>query len=342
MDLLNFYSNCEDVKKVLQRSNPTLFDKSETSTILITGANTGVGRELTLNLLSYGFSIIVALEEEKDGNELENFLILKSHGNKQNMQNLSKINICLDSYSSLQLFVKTVENQCKDSLQHLIFLHEISPTRPQTVENDINKSFFVNYLSVFYITRYFLPLLRKRNTSRVLVLSSEGHRGPYLTRKLLDRNELFENVIKPKYWSPSILTPLKKINNIKLFLLLFAQRLQEKESRNGVVSVAVDLGNSVGDSVLKDTPWLEYIIGPILSYFTKSYDQAAATVLTGLFDTEDRVAGEYLVDCQKHDVCKLAAGAFGIKARSLLWDISEELCVNIEKPDLELSGNVDC
>ena len=136
-------------------------NNSSKKNIIITGANSGIGFELAKKLINENYRVILACRDNKKGFEAEKKLGINSKFMK----------LDLSSYSSIDSFSKKLR-QDKVPIHCLINNAGIMFHPNNILDSGINITFFVNYISYFYLTLKIIDLLENNNDSKVINVSS--------------------------------------------------------------------------------------------------------------------------------------------------------------------------
>ena len=139
-------------------------------TVLITGANKGIGFETAKQLAQLGYFVYLGSREIANGIEAVNKL--KSMG----MQNVETIQIDVSNKASLVQAKKELESKI-ESLDVLINNAATTGEQPQNISScDIEiyrKVFDTNYFGAIQTTQQFIPLLQKSKLPIILNVASE-------------------------------------------------------------------------------------------------------------------------------------------------------------------------
>ncbi len=280
---------------------------------IVTGANSGVGFEVTKGLLKKDFHVVMACRNlEKANNAKEQILIDLPESN------LEVMTIDLSDFES----VKTFAREYKSKFQRLDILVNnagILINKPKKNNPGIEMQFATNHLGHFLLTSLLIELMPDSKTSRVVSLGSLAHK----------KSEIFFDDINcdlQTKWD----TPYAQS---KLACLMFADELQRKLKSAGkkIISVSAHPGGT--DSGLFEH--MPPILMSILRYtfvpiFLHSTENAAKPILKAALDREAN-GGEYFGPTGLFEM----KGSPGIAKRTKysqredvagrLWNISEEL-----------------
>jgi len=144
----------------------------EGKTVLITGANCGIGKETARDLAKRGARIIMACRNLDKANEARDEIVSET-GN----QNLVVMKLDLSSLQSVRDFAK--EFLAKESrLDVLIHNAGYANTFNKAVSVDgLELSVATNHYSVFLLTHLLIDILKKSAPSRIVVVASSFYRA---------------------------------------------------------------------------------------------------------------------------------------------------------------------
>ncbi|CAF2066759.1 unnamed protein product [Rotaria magnacalcarata] len=140
-------------------------------TVLITGANTGIGYETAKDLLQRDARVIMACRNLNRGQQASNQLVSETGCNENNIR-LMECDLC--SLDSVRAFAK-LYNEEEERLDVLICNAGLSWASPMVTTDGFNSIIQANYLGHFLLTYLLLDKLRKYRRSRVINVSSKLH-----------------------------------------------------------------------------------------------------------------------------------------------------------------------
>ncbi|MBB6499846.1 SDR family oxidoreductase [Pedobacter cryoconitis] len=139
-------------------------------TVLITGANKGIGFETAKQLAQLGYYIYVGSRNLDNGLKAEQQL--KAEG----LSNVEAIELDVTDRESINRAKSVLENKIT-ALDILINNAGISGEQPQNISvcdlAILRRIFETNYFGAIQVTQQFLPLLRKSETPAIINVSSE-------------------------------------------------------------------------------------------------------------------------------------------------------------------------
>ena len=282
-------------------------------TVIITGANGGVGKAATLSLARRGARVIMACRDVNRGN-----VAAREIRKQYPTAEVTVMELDLSSFKSIHKFCDDIV-QHEQSLNVLInnagvFYHPAIKT-----EDGFDTTFTVNYLGHFLLTNLLLKLLQKSAPSRVIVVSSWMHKNGKID---------FDNLNGEKWYDKNAIYSASK-----LAVVLFARELQRKVKDNGVSVYATHPGvvnTKAGQYMRKSMPLvLRLVVADLLGklllwMFAKSPAQGAQTIIhcTVSEDIKDK-GGSYFADCKEVNYPKVAGVDEGVEKK--LWEFSERM-----------------
>jgi NAD(P)-dependent dehydrogenase (short-subunit alcohol dehydrogenase family) len=279
--------------------------------IVITGANTGIGKEAAVALAGRGAQVVITSRDEERGRVARQEIAERS-GN----DTVDVIALDLASFRSIRSFAADVLERF-DHLDVLVDNAGLILYRRAQTEDGFEATFGINHLGHFLLTNLLLERLRASAPSRVVVVSSNAHKG---ARRGLDFDDLQS---ERKYrW-------IDAYNKSKLANIYFARELSRRLEGTGVTVNALhpgfvrsdfgrggDLGGIYG--------WgIKYLASP----FAISPEKGARTTVYLASSPEvEGVTGKYFY---KSKLAVPSAGAQDDDAARRLWDISEQLVASV-------------
>ncbi len=215
-------------------------DRLDGKNVIITGGNTGIGKETAMGLAVRGARIYIACRDMKKGQ-----LALNEIREKSGNENIFLMKLDLASCESIREFVKEYEKK-EDQIHVLLLNAGVMITPYQKTVEGFEFQFGINHLGHFYLTHLCLDLLKSSAPSRVLVVASLA----YLPGSL-DFSDM--------QWSKSYNSYLSYCRS-KLANVLFARELGKRVGEDGVTVVSLHPG-TVYTEITRDllTGWFSIL-----------------------------------------------------------------------------------
>lgn len=287
--------------------------QSQTGRIaVVTGANTGLGYQITRLLAGIGMKVIMACRDRKKADVARN-LILREHPDAS----LEIMHIDLSKLSSVREFAGNYKNKYV-SLDLLINNAGIMiPPYNKTVDG-FESQMGVNYFSHFLLTGLLFETIERTKESRIVTLASNAHKSGKIN---------FEDLNWDRGYSR-----LKAYGQSKLACLIFAIELDRriKKAGYGTLSVAAHPGISVTELVRNVPAILMMISKPLTAILTHSPEKGAMPILYAAL-ADDVKGGEYFGPqgiaewTGKPGRAKTTSLAKDESIAKRLWEVSERL-----------------
>ncbi|KAL3284107.1 hypothetical protein HHI36_018275 [Cryptolaemus montrouzieri] len=272
---------------------------------IITGANSGIGYEITKELVARNAKVILACRNLKKAEEAVKEISekIKSSGVMIPME------LDLASLKSIENFVTKFKEHHKE-LHILINNAGVSfpKTRRELTEDGFEIHFGVNHLGHFYLTNLLLDVLEKSKPSKIVIVSSKLHEKGKI--HLEDLNSEDDHGKENLY------------SNSKLANAYFCKELAKRTSNRGIDVFAVCPG-WVYTNLFRhvDIKWYHYIlVAPIAFLFMRNAKQGSQTIV--YCATEPGLqTGIIYRDCKMYE----STHKFDPKVSVELWEKCEEI-----------------
>lgn len=226
---------------------------------IITGADGGMGMEITRAVASAGYKIIMACRDPQLAEPKRQSLIRET-GNTA----LEIVPIDLSSLSSVASFANILL-QRGEAITLLMNNAGTMETARTITEDGLERTVSVNYVGPYLLTRKLLPLMGEG--SRIVNMVS----CTYAIGKL-DFPDFFLRGKKGAFWRIPI------YSNTKLALLLFTFSLAEWVRQKGITVNAADPG-IVSTNIIRMNMWFDPLTDIFFRPFIRSPRQGAATAI---------------------------------------------------------------
>ena len=143
-------------------------------TVIITGGNTGIGKEVALDVAKRGGRVIIACRNTIKGENARREIV-ESSGNEKII--LKKLDLA--SMKSIKDFADQVLDE-EPQIDVLICNAGVMFTPHQKTEDGFEMQFGVNHLGHFLLTNLLLDRIKESAPSRIVVVSSLAHYTGYL------------------------------------------------------------------------------------------------------------------------------------------------------------------
>ena len=193
---------------------------SNEKTVLITGANSGIGKAAALQMASLGAKVIMACSSKERGEQALREVINKT-GNQSTELGLLDLN----SQASIRQFCEEfLRNHDRlDVLIHNAANFDLSMKQAVINQDGIETIFATNHVGAVLLTHLLLGLMKQSTPSRILTVASKGLEAyPFLDIQ-------FDNLNGERKFSPQL-----AYYQAKLAQVMFTYDLAEEVQKDGV------------------------------------------------------------------------------------------------------------
>ena len=279
---------------------------------IVTGASSGIGKEITIDLALLGIKVIMACRNQNKAESVK-LDILREYPSAD----LEIMELDLMRLTSVRNFAKAFQQQYKQ-LHFLIENAGIMIPPFTTTEDDFESQLGVNYLSHFLLCNLLMPILKNTKGARVATTSSIAHETGQIN---------FENLNSEIHYGK-----MDAYRQSKLACLMFAFELQRRLSKAGsqVIAVSAHPGVSKTNLFFNLPKLLQLIAFPLLPFFTHPPKKAAAPMLSAVLDKNVK-GGDYFGPLGykgltgKPGKVEAQAHAYDQAVSKRLWEVSEKL-----------------
>lgn len=266
---------------------------------VITGANSGIGREIAIALTEAGARVVLASRSR----ERTQPVIDEIHAvNDEELATFVELDLA--EFDSVRRAADEIL-ETTDSIDVLVNNAGVAGAKGTTSEG-FELHFGINHLGHFLLTMLLLDRLRNSAPARVVTVSSVAHRR-------VDGID-FEAVREPtKTW-----TGLDEYGVSKLANILFSKELDRRPEASGISTYAVHPG-PVGTNIWRHVP---FFVRPFIKLFTRSPREGAQTPLYCAASPEcAEISGKYWVD---EEEVRPSSAARNQELATELWERSRE------------------
>ena len=283
-------------------------------TVLITGANTGIGKETALDMARRNARVILACRDLDKGQKAANYIKQKTGGG-----DLTVMKLDLASLKSVNAFCDNILDRF-DRLDFLINNAGVFQTPYWKTEDGFEFQFGVNHLGHFLLTNRLLDLLKKSAPSRIVIVSSGLHKRGSLDFSCLTPDE--SNYNKAKAYADS-----------KLANVLFGKELSRQLEGSGVTTYTLHPGmiNTELARYLGYSKMFWAATFPLRWLFMKSpWYGAQTTIYCAVSEDLEAVSGKYYGNCKEEPYPEVKGPADDAVAKKM-WEVSERMTGLLEK-----------
>lgn len=295
----------------------TLNKSLERQVIIITGANTGIGKETARLLAALGAEVVLACRDKAKGLEAEKE-IKEATGSKL----VEFMQLDLADFASIKDFADQIKRKYR-KINVLIHNAGVMHVDRFETKDGFEETFQINYLAPIYLTSLLLEVLAAAKPSRVVYVSSGLHkRAKGIKWDDLQWKNSFEGT--------------QCYGHSKLAAQMFLRTLSRKTEASGVKIVTLHPGVIRTELGRHRTKTLRLRIMkpffyPLWWYLTKDVNHGSQTTLyCTILDYEQLSNGGYYGDCKLEEMSEVAKNEEESKK---LWDVTLKI---FEEKSIEL------
>ena len=271
--------------------------------VMITGANSGIGKETAIELAKMGANIVMVCRSRERGE--------KALEKIKEMANSEKIELLIADLADQSSIRKMVERFKKshDKLHVLINNAGVMLSKRTTTPEGYERTFAINHLGHFLLTNLVLDMLKASSPARIINVSSSAHKFAKLNFDDIDNEHKFSG--------------FRTYANSKLFNILFSYELARRLEGTEVTVNALHPGVIRTNLGKDNTNKLIRLLSTIFRLFMMSSKKGARTTvyLANSPDVEN-VNGKYFVNRKQKKSSKIS---FEQTLQNKLWEISANL-----------------
>ena len=272
-------------------------------TCLITGATDGIGKEAAIELAKKGCNLILIGRNKEKGEKVV-----------EQIRKIAESYVDIDYFTADLMLMKEVSRVADEVSRKYpkidILLNNVGAyfAFRDVTEEGFERTFALNHLGYFLMTKKLLPLIEKSNYKRIVNVSSSAHYG-------IDFE--FDNLNGEKKYSGFDIYKKSKLANV-MFTYELAKRVKDKGItanclHPGFVSTNFGKNNNfLWRNVIRVAMWLTAI---------NVKDGAKTSIHLACSDEVKDITGRFFANCQ---VKKGSSKAKNDEHNRRLWDISED------------------
>jgi NAD(P)-dependent dehydrogenase (short-subunit alcohol dehydrogenase family) len=272
-------------------------------TVLVTGANSGIGKATALALAKQGAKLILLARNQAKGQAaLEEVRSASPTGDGQ---------LIVADFASLA-DVRRAAAEVRSQTKRLDVLVNNAgvyvPARHETVDG-LEETFAVNHLAPFLLTNELLDLLKASGPARIVNVSSDAHRGAHMHWDDLQ-------------FSTHAFKGFKVYGQSKLANILFTYELARRLEGTGVTTNALHPG-VIASGFGQTYPGAMAFFAKVARPFLLSTEDGAKTSIYLASSPEvEGQTGKYFAKCK---ATKSNVVSYDLASQKKLWALSEEL-----------------
>ncbi len=270
-------------------------------TVIVTGANTGIGKVTALEMARMGAKVVMLCRNPEKGAAARDEIVRLSANDN--------VELIVADLGEKATILRFVEEFCtRHSRLDVLVNNAGGIWRNYTETADGHETTFgVNHLGHFYLTHLLTPMLLDSAPSRIVNVASEFHR--------FAGNINFEDIMGKNNYNSWYAYAQSKLCNI-----LFTYRLADLLKNTGVTANCLHPG-AVGTEFARELPgWVKNIFNFVAVTPEKG---ARTSVYLASSPAVENVSGKYFASRKPK---KSSSVSYSVPLQKRLWKLSEELC----------------
>ena len=274
----------------------------ESKTVIVTGANTGIGKETARELARMGATVGLVCRSESRGAAARQEIMANTGSDK--------VALHLADFGSLSQ-VRTLAVELRAAYPVIdVLVNNAGIVLPKRVasEDGHEMTFAVNHLAPFLLTNLLLDNIQAAPAGRIINVSSNSHKSG-----IIHRNDL---MLTSKY------SAIQAYSQSKLANVLFTRELARRLDGRGVTTNALHPGVVATDFGRDFTGAVKILYRLARLFFMRPAKGARTSIYLASSPEVDGITGEYFEKCA---VAKTAPLARDMALAAWLWEESERL-----------------
>lgn len=275
---------------------------SSKKTAVITGADGGMGTEITKAVASEGYHVVMACRDQDKGEERKS-QILEAHPDSS----LEVMPLDLGSFASVASFADRLEARGEPINLQMNNAGMLATGFEQT-EDGLERTVQVNYAGHYLLTRRLVPLMSEG--SRIVNMVSCTH-----SIGKISFPEFFTHGRKGGFWRIPI------YSNTKFAFLLFTFELADRLRERGITVNAADPG-IVSTNIISMDMWFDPLADIFFRPFIRKPRKGASTAIDLLLKDDFSACSGNL--CASNKIKKISDKYRNHPLRKPLWEETEK------------------
>ncbi|XP_062560030.1 retinol dehydrogenase 14 isoform X1 [Armigeres subalbatus] len=280
----------------------------EGKTVIVTGANSGIGKETARDLAKRGARVIMACRNMETAAQARDEIIAESKNT-----NVFIKHVDMSSLASVRAFAYEIlsSESVVDVLIHNAGVAE--GLKAKVTPDGLIFSLATNYYGPFLLTHLLINMLKKSDQGRIVVVSSKLYRYAYVKRDLSN--------INPTHSLYSIV-PSKMYNLSKFMEIMFTQELARRLQGTRITANCLHPG-VIDTGIWRNIPFpLNLVFKPIQWCFRTPEEGARCTVYVTVTPEVAQISGKYFRGCKVTEINQRVQNK---EIQGKLWEASRAL-----------------
>ncbi|XP_065091553.1 retinol dehydrogenase 14 isoform X1 [Ochlerotatus camptorhynchus] len=277
----------------------------EGKTVIVTGANSGIGKETARDLAKRGARVIMACRNMKTAQQARDEFIAESKN-----KNIIIKHVDMSSLASVRIFAQDIITT-ESVVDVLIHNAGVAQGLKTMVTSDgLEFTLAINYYGPFLLTHLLIDLLKKSDQGRIVVVSSKLYRYARMKQDLSNINPT------------NTLFPTKLYNLSKFMEIMFTQELARRLQGTRVTANCLHPG-VIDTGIWRNIPFpLNMLFKPIQWCLRTPEEGARTTLYLTVSPEVESISGKYFRGCKLTEINDHVQNK---ELQGKLWEASKPL-----------------
>lgn len=279
----------------------------EGKTVIVTGANSGIGKETARDLAKRGARVIMACRNMETAAKARDEIVAES-----NNQNIIVRHVDMSSLASVRAFANEI--LCTEAVIDVL-IHNAGVAEgliSKVTSDGLEFTLATNYYGPFLLTHLLINMLKKSDQGRIIVVSSKLYRYANVKRDLSNINPT----------NSQFNAPTKLYNLSKFMEIMFTQELARRLQGTRVTANCLHPG-VIDTGIWRNIPFpLNLVFKPIQWCFRTPEEGSRTTVYLTVAPEVEQISGKYFRGCK---VTEINQRVQNIETQGKLWEASRTL-----------------
>ncbi|XP_068615142.1 retinol dehydrogenase 12-like [Brachionichthys hirsutus] len=274
-------------------------ERLDDKTVVITGANAGIGKETAIDLAKRGAKVIMACRDMEKAQAA-----VKEIAERSGNQNVTCMKLDLGDTKSIREFAEAI-NSGEPKVNILINNAGVMACPFGKTADGFEMQIGINHIGHFLLTHLLIDLIKRSAPARIVNVSSMAHSWSSIDLEDINSEKSYD---KKKAYSQS-----------KLANILFTRSLAKRLEGTGVTTYSLHPG-VVQTDLYRHLPGPQLAVVRLVTPFTKSSVQGAQTsIYCAVEPSLEKESGGYYRDCAP---ANCSAAGKDDKLAQELWELT--------------------
>jgi NAD(P)-dependent dehydrogenase (short-subunit alcohol dehydrogenase family) len=268
-------------------------------TIIVTGSNSGIGKEAALNLAKSGYQVLMLCRDREKSKQAQKEIIAQT-GN----ENVFLIPVDLSDPQSIQAAVETIKTKYP-KINVLVNNAGLYKVKRSETKNGVEMTLAVNFLAPFMLSQLLLENLEASGNGRIVNVVSELYKSGSID---------FDNLMLKTGYKVG-----DAYANSKLATVLYTVELAKRTREKGITVNALHPG-VLATNAFRDYP--KFVVKLMNLFLEKPQKGGERIAYLATSDEVKEISGKYFYKTEEREI-DISAKASDTPEK--LWRVAQEL-----------------